>query len=200
MLYPFSALLARMKYITRWSLMHSTRAESLSEHTCDTALLAHMLCLIARRYTGTPCRPKTVAVAALYHDAPEIITGDMPTPVKYYNDDIKTAFKDVEDIACHTLLDKLPGDLRPAYEPIFFKDADDENDVYLWKLVKAADKLSALIKCMEETGSGNTEFSSAMGTIMNSVSQMAETYPEVNDFVCEFLPAYGKTLDDLQQI
>ena len=81
MLYPFSALLARMKYITRWSLMHSTRAESLSEHTCDTALLAHMLCLIARRYTGTPCRPKTVAVAALYHDAPEIITGDMPTPV-----------------------------------------------------------------------------------------------------------------------
>ena len=83
MLYPFSALLARMKYITRWSLMHSTRAESLSEHTCDTALLAHMLCLIARRYTGTPCRPKTVAVAALYHDAPEIITGDMPTPVKY---------------------------------------------------------------------------------------------------------------------
>ena len=83
MLYPFSALLARMKYITRWSLMHSTRAESLSEHTCDTALLAHMLCLIARRYTGTPCRPKTVAVAALYHDAPEIITGDMPIPVKY---------------------------------------------------------------------------------------------------------------------
>ena len=76
------------------------------------------------------------------------------TPVKYYNDDIKTAFKDVEDIACHTLLDKLPDDLRPAYEPIFFKDADDENDVYLWKLVKAADKLSALIKCMEETGSG----------------------------------------------
>lgn len=85
MLYPFSALLARMKYITRWSLMHSTRAESLSEHTCDTALLAHTLCLIARRYTGTPCRPKTVAVAALYHDAPEIITGDLPTPVKYHS-------------------------------------------------------------------------------------------------------------------
>ena len=83
MLYPFNALLARMKYITRWSLMHSLRAESLSEHTCDTALLAHTLCLIARRYTGTLCRPKTVAVAALYHDASEIITGDMPTPVKY---------------------------------------------------------------------------------------------------------------------
>lgn len=96
MLYPFSALLARMKYITRWSLMHSTRAESLSEHTCDTALLAHMLCLIARRYTGTPCRPKTVAVAALYHDAPEIITGDMPTPVKYSSPTLRDAYKALE--------------------------------------------------------------------------------------------------------
>ena len=94
-LYPFSALLARMKYITRWSLMHSTRPESLSEHTCDTALLAHTLCLIARRYTGTPCRPKTVAVAALYHDAPEIITGDMPTPIKYYAPEIRDAYKKV---------------------------------------------------------------------------------------------------------
>ena len=95
-LYPFSALLARMKYITRWSLMHSTRPESLSEHTCDTALLAHTLCLIARRYTGTPCRPKTVAVAALYHDAPEIITGDMPTPVKYSSPGLRDAYKALE--------------------------------------------------------------------------------------------------------
>ena len=95
-LYPFSALLARMKYITRWSLMHSTRPESLSEHTCDTALLAHILCLIARRYTGTPCRPKTVAVAALYHDAPEIITGDMPTPVKYSSPGLRDAYKALE--------------------------------------------------------------------------------------------------------
>ena len=96
MLYPFNALLARMKYITRWSLMHSTRAESLSEHTCDTALLAHTLCLIARRYTGTPCRPKTVAVAALYHDAPEIITGDLPTPVKYHSATLRDAYKAME--------------------------------------------------------------------------------------------------------
>ena len=95
-LYPFSALLARMKYITRWSLMHSTRPESLSEHTCDTALMAHILCLIARRYTGTPCRPKTVAVAALYHDAPEIITGDMPTPVKYSSPGLRDAYKALE--------------------------------------------------------------------------------------------------------
>ena len=96
MLYPFSALLARMKYITRWSLMHSTRAESLSEHTCDTALLAHLLCLIAKHYTGTPCRPEVVAVAALYHDAPEIITGDMPTPVKYSSPGLRDAYKALE--------------------------------------------------------------------------------------------------------
>ena len=107
-LYPFSALLARMKYITRWSLMHSTRPESLSEHTCDTALLAHTLCLIARRYTGTPCRPEVVAVAALYHDAPEIITGDMPTPIKYFNPGIKDAYKQVEAVAQDKLLPMLP--------------------------------------------------------------------------------------------
>ena len=114
MLYPFSALLARMKYITRWSLMHSTRAESLSEHTCDTALLAHTLCLIARRYTGTPCRPKTVAVAALYHDAPEIITGDMPTPVKYHSEEIRKAYGEVEDMAVEHLVSMLPPELREA--------------------------------------------------------------------------------------
>ena len=105
-LYSFSALLARMKYITRWSLMHSTRPESLSEHTCDTALMAHILCLIARRYTGTPCRPKTVAVAALYHDAPEIITGDMPTPVKYSSPGLRDAYKalEAESVASMTRL------------------------------------------------------------------------------------------------
>lgn len=100
MLYPFSALLARMKYITRWSLMHSTRAESLSEHTCDTALLAHLLCLIAKHYTGTPCRPEVVAVAALYHDAPEIITGDMPTPVKYHSPALRDATRHWRLRAC----------------------------------------------------------------------------------------------------
>ena len=198
--YNFFALISRMKYIDRWALMRNNREENLCEHCLEVSMIAHSLATIGNVRYGKTLNAERAALIGLYHDASEIITGDMPTPVKYYNDDIKTAFKDVEDIACHTLLDKLPSDLRPAYEPIFFKDADDENDVYLWKLVKAADKLSALIKCMEETGSGNTEFSSAMGTIMNSVSQMAETYPEVNDFVCEFLPAYGKTLDDLQQI
>ena len=112
MLYPFSALLARMKYITRWSLMHSTRAESLSEHTCDTALLAHLLCLIAKHYTGTPCRPEVVAVAALYHDAPEILTGDMPTPVKYKNEALRTAYKAVERESALAMADLLPPELH----------------------------------------------------------------------------------------
>ena len=117
MLYPFSALLARMKYITRWSLMHSTQAESLSEHTCDTALLAHMLCLIARRYTGTPCRPKTVAVAALYHDAPEIITGDMPTPVKYSSPTLRDAYKALETESVRCMTGLLPDELSEELSP-----------------------------------------------------------------------------------
>ena len=116
-LYPFSALLARMKYITRWSLMHSTRPESLSEHTCDTALLAHTLCLIARRYTGTPCRPKTVAVAALYHDAPEIITGDMTTPVKYSSPGLRDAYKALEAESVDSMTRLLPPELAEEVSP-----------------------------------------------------------------------------------
>ena len=117
MLYPFSALLARMKYITRWSLMHSTRAESLSEHTCDTALLAHLLCLIAKHYTGTPCRPEVVAVAALYHDAPEIITGDMPTPVKYHSPALRDAYKALETESVRSMAALLPAELAAELTP-----------------------------------------------------------------------------------
>ena len=157
-LYPFSALLARMKYITRWSLMHSTRPESLSEHTCDTALLAHTLCLIARRYTGTPCRPKTVAVAALYHDAPEIITGDMPTPVKYF----------------------ITGSLLTAEEK---------------RLLKAADRLSALVKCMEEQRSGNHEFDAALRQQREALEGMH--CPEADWFMAHCLPCFTQNLDEL---
>ena len=145
MLYPFSALLARMKYITRWSLMHSTRAESLSEHTCDTALLAHMLCLIARRYTGTPCRPKTVAVAALYHDAPEIITGDMPTPVKYSSPTLRDAYKALENESVRCMTGLLPDELSEELSPFISGELLTAEEK---RLLKAADRLSALIKCM----------------------------------------------------
>ena len=154
MLYPFSALLARMKYITRWSLMHSTRAESLSEHTCDTALLAHMLCLIARRYTGTPCRPKTVAVAALFHDAPEIITEEL-SPF-------------------------ISGELLTAEEK---------------RLLKAADRLSALIKCTEEQRSGNHEFDAALA--QQKAALQAMHCPEADWFIEHCLPCYTQNLDEL---
>ena len=147
MLYPFNALLARMKYITRWSLMHSTRAESLSEHTCDTALLAHTLCLIARRYTGTPCRPKTVAVAALYHDAPEIITGDLPTPVKYYSATLRDAYKAMERESVASMTAMLPDELAEEVAPFLTGELLTAEEA---KLLKAADRLSALVKCLEE--------------------------------------------------
>lgn len=158
-LYPFSALLARMKYITRWSLMHSTRPESLSEHTCDTALLAHTLCLIARRYTGTPCRPKTVAVAALYHDAPEIITGDMPTPVKYSSPGLRDAYKALEAESVDSMTRLLPPELAEEVSPFITGSLLTAEEK---RLLKAADRLSALVKCMEEQRSGNHEFDAAL--------------------------------------
>ena len=159
MLYPFNALLARMKYITRWSLMHSLRAETLSEHTCDTALLAHTLCLIARRYTGTPCRPKTVTVAALYHDAPEIM---LPTELE-------------EEITPYITGDLLTGPER--------------------KLLKAADRLSALIKCTEEVRSGNHEFDAALAQQQKALTEMG--CPEADWFVEHCLPCYTQNLDEL---
>ena len=192
MLYPFSALLARMKYITRWSLMHSTRAESLSEHTCDTALLAHMLCLIARRYTGTPCRPKTVAVAALYHDAPEIITGDMPTPVKYANHALRDAYKALEAESVRSMTGLLPEELGEEISPFISGELLTAEEK---QLLKAADRLSALIKCMEEQRSGNHEFDAAFAQQKAALEAMH--CPEADWFMAHCLPCYTQNLDEL---
>ena len=192
MLYPFSALLARMKYITRWSLMHSTRAESLSEHTCDTALLAHMLCLIARRYTGTPCRPKTVAVAALYHDAPEIITGDMPTPVKYANHALRDAYKALEAESVRSMTGLLPEELGEEISPFISGELLTAEEK---RLLKAADRLSALIKCMEEQRSGNHEFDAALAQQKAALEAMH--CPEADWFMAHCLPCYTQNLDEL---
>ena len=192
MLYPFSALLARMKYITRWSLMHSTRAESLSEHTCDTALLAHMLCLIARRYTGTPCRPKTVAVAALYHDAPEIITGDMPTPVKYANHALRDAYKALEAESVRSMTGLLPEELGEEISPFISGELLTAEEK---RLLKAADRLSALIKCMEEQRSGNHEFDAALA--QQKAALQAMHCPEADWFMAHCLPCYTQNLDEL---
>ena len=173
MLYPFSALLARMKYITRWSLMHSTRPESLSEHTCDTALLAHLLCLIAKHYTGTPCRPKVVAVAALYHDAPEIITGDMPTPVKYHSPALRDAYKALETESVRSMAALLPAELAAELTPCMDGSA-----------------LTA-----EEQRSGNHEFDAAL--TQQRAALLAMHCPEADWFLEHCLPCYTQNLDEL---
>ena len=194
--YNFFATISRMKYINRWALMRNSREENLSEHSLEVAMIAHALCVIANERYSRELNADRAALVGLYHDSSEIITGDMPTPVKYYNPDIRDAYKQVETIAEFKLLEKLPRDLRPAFEKIYKTDNSAE-DKYMRRLVKAADKLSAYIKCIEEEKAGNTEFATAKKTIGKALEQLKEELPEVNDFVTEFLPAYGKTLDEL---
>ena len=153
----FFAIVSRMKYIERWALMRSARPENLSEHSLEVAAIAHGLATLGNVRYGRTLDAEKAALIGLFHDTTEIVTGDMPTPVKYANRGIRDAYKDVERGAEDTLLDTLPEDLRPTYEAIFRGDPADENDVYLRRLVKAADKISALIKCIDEAQSGNTE-------------------------------------------
>ena len=196
MTYNFFATLSRMKYIERWALMRNARTETLSEHALDVAMIAHALCVIGNVRFGRSLNADRAALVGLYHDASEIITGDMPTPVKYYNRDIRDAYKEVEHVAEKRLLEQLPDDLRAAYSEIF-EGTQTEDDLYMRRLVKAADKLSALIKCMEETGAGNGEFKTAQISTLQSVEKLAEELLEVKDFLEEFLPPYGSTLDEL---
>ena len=192
--YPFSALLGRMKYITRWSLMRSGRAESLSEHTADTALLAHALCLIGQKClgTGADLRPEMVATAALYHDAPEILTGDMTTPVKYKNEVLRTAYKAVERESALAMADLLPPELHEIEGS--YLTGSVLNDAER-KLLKAADRLSALIKCMEEVESGNREFTAALAQQKADLAAMPS--PEADYFIEHMLPCYTQNLDEL---
>lgn len=188
----FFAMMSRMKYIERWALMRNSQSENISEHSLEVSMLAHGLAVIGKRRLGGKVDPEKAALVALYHDSTEIITGDMPTPIKYYNKEIQGAFKEIETLAANRLLGMLPADLRDEYESIFFPVQGEE---YMWKLVKAADKLSALIKCIQEEIAGNTEFTSAKKTIMETLLKM--NLEEVNIFIKEFLPAYYKTLDEL---
>ncbi|MBQ9610411.1 MAG: 5'-deoxynucleotidase [Lachnospiraceae bacterium] len=192
--YNFFATVARMKYINRWALMRNTREENLSEHSLDVSMIAHALCVIGNARYGKNLDANHAAIIGLYHDASEIITGDMPTPIKYYNQDIKEAYKTIEERANRKLLSQLPDDISRAYEDVFFKS---DNYEYEWRLVKAADKLSALIKCIEEEKTGNKEFTKAKEATCKTVEKLANELPEVNDFMIEFLPAYAKTLDEL---
>jgi 5'-deoxynucleotidase len=193
---PFFATVSRMRYIDRWALMRSARPENLSEHSLDVAMIAHALATIGNVRYGRSLDAGRAALIGLYHDASEIITGDMPTPVKYHNPQIRDAYKEVEREAERALLEKLPADLRPTYEALF-DDLGTEEDQYLWRLVKAADKISALIKCIDEAHAGNEEFRTAERSTRERVEEMRGELPEVGDFVDEFLPPYGSTLDEL---
>ncbi|WP_330392332.1 5'-deoxynucleotidase [Anaerocolumna aminovalerica] len=188
----FFAMMSRMKYIERWALMRNSQPENISEHTLEVSMLAHGLAVIGKRRLGSKADPEKTALVALFHDSTEIITGDMPTPIKYYNQEIQEAFKEIETFAANRLLAMLPVDLREEYENLFFPREGEEQ---MWKLVKAADKLSALIKCIQEEKAGNTEFASAKRTLTETLLKM--NLKEVNIFMEEFLPAYYKTLDEL---
>ena len=191
-MHHFFAMLSRMKYINRWGLMRNTRSENLSEHSFETAVIAHALAVLRNRRFGGHVSPERAALLALYHDAPEIITGDLPTPVKYYNPQLRSAYREVEDMAQKRLLGMLPPDLRQDYGPVLA--ASGKGDAELLPLVKAADKLSAIVKCVEEKGMGNSEFSSAEAALRRAVAKM--DLPEANCFLEEFLPSYSLTLDE----
>ena len=187
----FFALMGRMRYITRWGLMRNTFSENISEHSHMTAVLAHGLALIRRdilKLEGPD--PDRCAVAALYHDASESLTGDMPTPIKYHNPEIKAAYKQVERIAGQRLLDMLPSELRRSYEHLILED-----DPEVEPIVKAADKLSAHIKCLEEQKAGNTDFDSAAGQTWEAMKAM--NLPELNWFLDNCISAFTLNLDQL---
>ena len=187
----FYALMGRMRYITRWGLMRNTFSENIQEHSHQVAVLAHALALIRRDILGLPGPdPDKCAVAALYHDASEILTGDLPTPIKYYNPDIKTAYKQVERIAGERLLDMLPPALRDSYEHLVLEDDEEITPV-----VKAADKLSAYIKCVEEQKAGNTEFDSAAKQSMEAMLRM--DMPELQWFIDNCLEPFSLNIDQL---
>lgn len=187
----FFAMHGRMKYINRWALMRNTRNENISEHSGDVAVIAHALATIGNVRFNKSLNAERAAFLGLYHDMPEIITGDMPTPVKYHSDEMKNAFAKVEDMASNRLLSMLPEDMRAYYESAFFKR---EEDGYLWKIVKAADKISALIKCIEEKKAGNSEFSKALESSQKAIEKM--NIPEADEFMKEFIPAFYLSLDE----
>ena len=188
----FFAMLSRMKYINRWGLMRNTRNETICEHSLDTAILAHALAVLLTRRFGGNVNPEKAALLAIFHDAPQILTGHLPTPSKYYNPTIRTAYQEVERMAEDRLLAYLPDDLRPDYKALLHQETAENEE--LLPLVKAADKLSALIKCVEERAMGNAEFLRAEQTIRTAIAELH--LPEADCFVEEFLPSYSLTLDE----
>lgn len=187
----FFAMLSRMKYINRWGLMRNTITENIAEHSLDVAVIAHALAIIKNTYFDGNVNPERVSILSLFHDTTEIITGDLPTPIKYYAPEIKKAYKDIEYVAADQLLDELPREMRDAYYDIMH---ENESEAYNWKIVKAADKISAYIKCIEEKRMGNRDFEDAEKTLRSTIDSM--NMEEVNFFMQKFIPAYSLTLDE----
>ncbi|MCR5515481.1 MAG: 5'-deoxynucleotidase [Lachnospira sp.] len=187
----FYAMLSRMKYINRWGLMRNTREENLSEHSLEVAFIAHALGVINNEIFGGNINAERLAILAMYHDVTEIITGDMPTPVKYYSPVIRNAYKEVEHVAKDEILTGLPLNLRKVYEPLLLETSKEEE---LWAYVKAADKISAYIKCIEEINTGNLDFSKAKESTYQAILKL--DLKEANYFLEEYIPAYSLTLDE----
>ena len=191
MAHNFFPMIARMRYIARWGLMRNTQPENIQEHSHQVAVLAHALAVIQNQYFGGSVDLGRVAVAALYHDARENLTGDLPTPIKYYNPDIRDAYREVEQFSAHKLLHMLPEEFQPVYAPILTV-TDPETE----RLVKAADKLSAYIKCVEELKAGNSEFRDAAAQTRAALEEYE--LPEVTYFLETFMPSFSLTLDQLK--
>lgn len=198
--YGFFAMLDRMAYINRWGLMKNSRLENIKEHSFDVAVIAHALCVLHNELNKDvegaifPDVYKVQALA-LYHDCTEIITGDLPTPIKYKNEQIKLAYREVEDDAARTLAGLLPDFMQDEYINLLAPQISDEESKLCKKLVKAADRISAYLKCLTEKNSGNTEFSSAEQSIRESIEKIE--LPEVQLFMEHFVPSYGLTLDQI---
>ena len=190
MSYPFFAYLSRLKLIRRWSLMRNTVPENDAEHSLQVAMIAHAIAVIARDRYGKQVNPEHILSLAVYHDATEVMTGDLPTPVKYHNDELRGAYHRLESLSADRLLALLPEDLQPAFTPYMKQESGYEHT-----LVKAADRISAYIKCMEEQRAGNREFDYAAENVRKSIASI--DLPEVRDFLTDFLPAFDMTLDEL---
>ena len=190
MKHSFFALISRMRYIGRWGLMRNSLPENIQEHSHMVAVIAHSLAVIGRDIYGKSTNPDKCAAAALYHDASEILTGDLPTPIKYHDEAIRTSYKEIEKNACMQLLSFLPDELKPSFEPLLV-----EEDPEICAYVKAADKLSAYIKCIEERKAGNNEFLSAEAQILSILKN--NSLLEVAYFMQNFIPAFELTLDEL---
>ena len=188
----FFGMLARMKYINRWGLMRNTKTENIAEHSLEVAIIAHALAVIGNTYFGKELDAEHIAMLGIMHDTTEIITGDLPTPIKYYAPKIRDAYKKVENVAARQLISELPEEMQNAYEDILI-----ENDDINWKYVKAADKMSAYIKCIEERNTGNTDFAKPEETIKKALDEM--NMEEIEKFIEMFLPAYTKTLDEISK-